>query len=68
MNFLLKQSSSQEAKYFFDGTKIIMLTRKKWTSKEDNLLKEIVKGQEKPYKWDVISYMLKKKGIDKSSK
>lgn len=45
-----------------------MLTRKKWTSKEDNLLKEIIKSQEKPFKWDVISYMLKKKGIDKSSK
>lgn len=45
-----------------------MLTRKKWTSKEDLLLREIVKMQEKPYKWDVISFMLKKKQVEKSSK
>lgn len=44
------------------------MTRKKWTSKEDNILKDTLKSQEKPYKWDVISFMLKKKGIEKTSK
>lgn len=45
-----------------------MTARKKWRSKEDTILKEIILGQDKPYKWDIISYMLKKKGINKSSK
>ena len=45
-----------------------MVKRKKWKSKEDQLLKIIIKNMKKPLKWDVISHLLKKQGIKKSSK
>lgn len=54
--------------FLFHQRKFIMTARKKWKGKEDTILKEIILGQEKPYKWDIISFMLKKKGINKSSK
>ena len=38
----------------------IMVKRKKWKSKEDQMLKIIIKNMKEPLKWDVISHLLKK--------
>ena len=45
-----------------------MTKRKKWTKKEDKLLKKYISLQDKEIIWKIISHKLKKEGIQKTSK
>ena len=45
-----------------------MVKRKKWDDKEDDALVNIISNFSLPYKWDVISFQMKKNGYKKSSK